>query len=329
MWWDINVVLSYVALFFFIVGMRGGGKSYGMKKHVIKRWLKHKEQFMYVRRYKEEFDESAKTFFDDLIANGEFPDCEFEYKGKKFYCNGEIMGHGMILSTSSKKKSLSFPNVWWIIFDEFMLDPKKKAIDRYLPNEVDIVLNLYETVARSRDVKMFFISNALSWVNPYFIYFKIERPRNKKQISVNNDVLIQLYTNKEFKKMKDNTRFGKMIKGTEFYSHAVDNEFIRDNNNFIRKPFAKQRYFFTLKASGVFYGVYIAHEDGCLFVSENYDKNYPMVYVAILDNHEPNMMLMSGSSPPFKRFITMFKNGYVYYDCQRTKNTVFEIMKGK
>lgn len=54
MYWDINKSLSYNALFNFIIGARGVGKSYGAKKLAIQNFLKKGKQFVYVRRYKEE-----------------------------------------------------------------------------------------------------------------------------------------------------------------------------------------------------------------------------------------------------------------------------------
>ena len=54
MFWDINKSVSRNCLFNFIVGNRGAGKTYGAKKYVINRFLKTGEQFVYIRRYKEE-----------------------------------------------------------------------------------------------------------------------------------------------------------------------------------------------------------------------------------------------------------------------------------
>ena len=65
MFWNIQKTLSYNALFNFIVGNRGGGKTYGAKEFVINRFLKHQEQFVYIRRYKKEFSK-IKTFFADI-----------------------------------------------------------------------------------------------------------------------------------------------------------------------------------------------------------------------------------------------------------------------
>lgn len=58
---------------------------------MINRYLKKKEQFLYLRRYQVELDKvfqkdnSGKDFFSDIRP--EFPDIELTTKGHKFYCN--------------------------------------------------------------------------------------------------------------------------------------------------------------------------------------------------------------------------------------------------
>ena len=53
-WWDINKILSYNKLLNFVVGLRGGGKTYGSKKKVIQNFIRKHKQFVYIRRYKSE-----------------------------------------------------------------------------------------------------------------------------------------------------------------------------------------------------------------------------------------------------------------------------------
>ena len=64
--------------------------------------------------------------------------------------------------------------------DEFLIE---KSHFRYLPDEVGAFLNLYETVARPGsghcDVTCFFMANAISWTNPYFLYFDVLKPMKK------------------------------------------------------------------------------------------------------------------------------------------------------
>ena len=147
------------------------------KKLAIKRFLKTGKQFIYLRRYKTEFDD-FKNFFNDIMD--EFPDTTFEVKGKKIYIDGELAGYGIPLSTALTKKSVSYERVELIGFDEFVIDSK---VIHYLSNEVDAFLEFYETVARTRDnVRVLFLSNAVSVVNPYFMYWNL-RPNSEQRFT--------------------------------------------------------------------------------------------------------------------------------------------------
>jgi len=325
--WDIYTPLSYNALFNFVVGERGNGKTYGCKKYVIEKFLDTGEQFGYVRRYKEEYKQSANTFFNDLIANNEFPDTQFEVKGSKFLINGLEAGYGFILSTQSKKKSMSFPNIKTLVFDEFLLDPKN-VMDRFLSNEVEAFLNMYETVARMRDVRVFFIANAFTWQNPYFLYFGIEFPKSKKRIKVKNDILIQITESLAYRMEKNKTRFANLMKDTDFKKHAIDNEFIRDTEDFIIEQPKKQVYMFTIVSNKEKFGVWREPSTSRLFISKKYNPTSKIIYTT-MENHEPNMLLLKGAyrSPLIKLLIISFRMGGVFYDSVRTKNMIIKTLR--
>ena len=184
MYWDINNSLSYNRLFNFIVGARGVGKTYGAKRWAINDFLKNGNQFVYVRRYKEEFKKIPKFFAD---IQDEFSKHELKVVPPNFVIDGKVAGTYIALSTSKIEKSTPYPSVTKIIFDEFILD---KGFHHYLPDEVTNFLELYSTVARSRDVKVYFLSNALSITNPYFLYFDLKLPYGKS-ISTKDDILLE------------------------------------------------------------------------------------------------------------------------------------------
>ena len=108
-YYSLDKALSYNALFYFIIGERGVGKSFNAKKFCIQDFINHNHQFIYLRRYKEELDLACQSFFDDIKSAGFFDDHEFEVKPSKkltkFYMDGELIGYGVALSTSNILKS--------------------------------------------------------------------------------------------------------------------------------------------------------------------------------------------------------------------------------
>lgn len=320
--WDIQKVLSYNCLFNFIVGNRGGGKTYGCKKYVVKRFLKTKAQFIYLRRYSKEL-KKVKKFFDTI--KNEFPEVEFEVKGKNFYINGELAGYAQELSTAKIQKSEEFPEVETIIFDEFIID---KGVYHYIPDEVTNFLEFYETVARLRDVTVFFLSNAITMLNPYFIYFDITLPYGKN-IQAKNDKLIQIYNNQGFLEIKKATRFGKLINGTEYGNYNMHNQFLRDNKNFILKKSGNCELFFSFKYKGEIYGVWRNLKEGKTFVSNDWDELRGITYAITTDDLQPNLLLLPNlrKSRLFKVFLNEFQMGVVYFENMKIKTAVHEVVK--
>ena len=76
--------LSYNALFNFVIGERGVGKTTGVLKFFVNDFLKNGHQFVYIRRYVDDLSEADRSLFDNLKAMQCFPeDTVFEVKKKK------------------------------------------------------------------------------------------------------------------------------------------------------------------------------------------------------------------------------------------------------
>ena len=170
LYYNPNKMLSYNRILNFIIGARGIGKSYSMKVHPIKRFLKHGEQFIYVRRYKGELKKIV-NYFDDIKQ--EFPNVEFKVKGRQLHINGKIADWAIPLSMWQSEKSNAYPNVTTIVFDEFL------TRRYYLPDEFMLFMNLLSTIIRQReDVKVFMLGNTVNKFCPYFTEMGLSRCRS-------------------------------------------------------------------------------------------------------------------------------------------------------
>lgn len=186
------------------------GKTYGASKMVVNRFLKKNEQFAYIRRYKNELKEGVSKFFSSLIKNNEFENHILTNKGNTFYCDGNVCGYAMTLSTSQDLKGSNFDGVKTIIFDEFLIEEGQKKY--YLRNEVVTFLNLIETIARMRDIKVFLLGNPANlYTNPYFVYFNLTLPYNNDiKLFKDNLILLQYMRNTKYREEKKNTKFRKI-----------------------------------------------------------------------------------------------------------------------
>ena len=344
--WDIGRTLTYNMLFNIIVGNRGGGKSYGAKKKAIDNFIKKKEQFGYIRRYKEDLKKPMLQFFKDIAW--EYPDYEFKIQGENFmmrlkpadekekWTEKDICGYGFVLSTANNKKSISYPDITMLIFDEFLLD---KGNQRYIQNEPEQLLNLYETVARPGTghprVVLFMLANAISITNPYFLFFNLKMPtradKNGKYIWVHptKPVLVEDVRNEKFIDVKKNTEFGQLIAGTNYAEYSIENKFLLDNDTFIERKGAKARFLFTFIYKDKKFGVWIDWTDGKMWVSEDIDPSCPLVYSVTMKDHQPNTLFLKtrGKNGNFKIFVENYKLGNVYFESINIKNMCYEVIQ--
>ena len=217
------------------------------------------------------------------------------------------------------------PLVSWIIFDEFILD---RGYYHYLPDEVTYFLEFYETVARTRDnVRVYFLSNALTITNPYFLYFKLDLPTAKSNIKVKNDILIEMVAKQDFIDYKKNTRFGKIISGTKYGDYAIENAFFRDDNTFIEKKTGQCAYSFGIKYMDKTFGIWTNANAGKLYVSRDTDENFPYKFALTKADHTPNTLLIESMRKyrPFQFFLKNFQMGNVYFEDINIKNQMYDL----
>ena len=330
-WIDYDKILSYNALINMIVTERGFGKSYGMAKFVTKDYLKHNNEFAYIRRYKSDLKQAVPSFFKEIIKNNEFPDVKLSGSGNSFFCNDQKFGYAMTLSTAQDLKSSNFPKVKTIIFDEFIIEEGQKKY--YLHNECFVFLNLLETIMRMRnDVRVFMLGNAGNLYSvPYFLYFNIDIPYNNEyKLYKDNTILFYYATkNSQYREAKKKTRFGKLVSGTSFEDYAINNKPINDNKFFLEKKHASSKFSFAFVYNNETFGVWIDYNEGKIYVSNDYDKNTPYKFACTLSDHTPNTMMINTAKKYncWKTFIENYKLGNVYFENNKIKNICQELFK--
>lgn len=326
MYYNIDKILTYNAFLNLLIGERGVGKTYSVSKFVTKEFIKKSHEFVYVRRYKSELNKSSKKFFDALKINKEFSDHALEVKGNTFLIDGITAGYSIALSTAQALKSVNFSRVKYIIFDEFILE---NGGSHYIKNEVEVFLGLIETIARMRDVRVFMLGNAVTPYNPYFMFFNLNIPYNN-DIKTFKDglILVQYMNNTEYRNIKKQSKFGRLVTGTEYEEYAINNSFRLDNQNFIAHKSGTSKFSFAIKYKDNILGVWLDFNIGRVYVSNNYIDN-GCIFACTNDDHTPNTMLLSVAKQykGFKIFINNYKLGNVYYENPKIKNLCGEIIR--
>lgn len=305
------------------------GKSYGIKNYVIKKFIKKKEKFLYIRRYDNELKSLfQKDFFGDIRSA--FPEVKLSSNSRKFYLNGEVFGYAKRLTEAQDLKSSSFEDITTIVFDEYAIEKNKRY---YLSNEGMIIAGLLDSVIRNRNnVKVFFLMNAVEGIefSPLFTFFNLTLPYSTDiKLFKNNTVLVQYMNNVEFRQERKETLIGKLMEGTLYENYAMKNEILDKTNDFIEKKTGTAKFSFAFIYNKETFGVWNDFKNGKVYVSNDYLDNNFNIYSLTLKDSKPNVMMIGALSRYdfWKNFLKNFKYGVVYFENQKIKHNVFEILR--
>lgn len=312
MWWNINKTLSYNCLFNFVVGNRGGGKTFGCKEYALKRYLKYGEQFVYMRRYDNELKLNNRLWRD--ISN-HYPDIKLTQDGQQYMVGEELAGNGFSLSLADKYKSVSYEGTTLIIFDEFIIENARAG---YLKDEVIKFLDAYETIARMRDVRVFFLANAVSIINPYFTYWDLEYP-TKPGFYRKGDILVERVENQEYIDAKRKTRFGQLTLDSEYQKYSLQNQFLMDSTSFIARKTGNLTPIANLVSTSYKFGVW--RSSGLLYISEDVAPNSLDIAVNPKAFNDANLSILSPQGQNLvEHIVGNFHRGFVRFETQKCKS---------
>lgn len=325
MWYDKQMLLSHNKIMNMVLSNRGGGKTFHFTRWGIDDFKKTGHQTMWVRRYRTELDEMLENekFFDAVREY--YPNDELSIEGDLGYVNGEVAFHFVPLSTSRQLKSNNYPFINKIIYDEFIID---KGRITYLKAEVEVFLDLYETVARTRDnVRAVLLANSVTVVNPYFLFWNI-KPDTNKRFTVKGQVCVELFTDSDFVSMKKRSRFGQLVAGTRYSGYAIDNKWLLDTETFIEEKSPKAEFMLAMKYNGIYYGFWVDYHKGLIYVNRQYDPSSYSLFCLNKDDHEANLLLIKSlsDSKRVQRIVFAFRNGLLRFSDMQVKNQFYEFI---
>lgn len=181
-YYSLKNILKTNSTYNIIIGERSNGKTYACLKHGIEQYFKDRSQMAIVRRWQTDIrGNRASEIFKALLSNdevykisdgkyqgihyygGKFYLCNYGDNGKAIYNDNDVIAYPFSLSDTEHNKSISYPNIRTIIFDEFL------TRQVYLPDEFILFMNTISTIVRNRtDVKIFMLGNTVNKYSPYF-----------------------------------------------------------------------------------------------------------------------------------------------------------------
>lgn len=191
-----------------LIGGRANGKSYSVKQHALRQAFDNIDgkvctrQFAYIRRFDLDCKDSVcEPYFSDMpvseITNGLYTMVSV-YRKRIYFANinddlkverGVCIGQCFALSSAEHYKSLMYPNIYNLIYEEVISQDNK-----YLYQEPFALQQLISTILRDRVGKVYLIGNTISRICPYFKDFGLEnieqlKPSESNIYHIGNAVL--------------------------------------------------------------------------------------------------------------------------------------------
>lgn len=236
-WLDVAAINALKYPFVFCYGGRGIGKTFGEAGEIAG---PYRGRTLFLRRTKTEFDiitsNEMNTFSDYNMATGH----DIKFEQEKGYASivecGEQIGLCAALSTFSNLRGGGFEQfgIDLLLYDEFIPERHKSKIR----NEADVLLNIYETINRNRELKgreplkLRCFANSNDIRNPIFIGLELvslaeKMVRKDKEIVFDNERGIAMIDcrNSPISKRKSETALYRLSRGSEFFNMAIRNEF--------------------------------------------------------------------------------------------------------
>lgn len=222
--YTLNRILEIGATYNIIIGERSNGKTYAALKYGLERYFKYGDQMAIVRRWKEDIrGNRASEIFSSLVSNdeirkisrgkysgiyywaGKFYPCNYDENGKAIYSDSEVIAYPFALSDTEHNKSISYPNITTIIFDEFI------TRQIYLPDEFILFMNTVSTIVRQRkNVKILMLGNTVNKYCPYFDEMGLKNVNKQEQGTIDvykygdSNLKVAVEYCKSMKKSKEN-----------------------------------------------------------------------------------------------------------------------------
>lgn len=277
-----------------VCGGKGIGKTFGIRKALIERYLKKGYRFAEIARSKDEAKSIQAGYFDKLQSAGFFSDYVFKAEAGAGYIAKKVdegekpeweqICYFVPLTGFTREKKHTFVNVKAVIQDEFIID-KRDIYHHYLPNEFSILANLLDTIFRQQPdddspYRVYMLANAVDFTCPYLRDLGIRKiPDDYGYYWFNRKhTLFHYVPPMQADLRREQTLVGRMLEGHGESKIIFDNEFaVPDSGDIANKPSnAVFAFGFIFKEQR--FGVWSDIKNGYYYINSRIPKHSKNVY---------------------------------------------------
>lgn len=324
-----------------VLGAKDIGKTFGLRKKCVERFIKYGERFCEISRYQEEMKAIAPGYFDKLQASGFFLDYVFKvekfcgYIAKRPIDNEkpewQLVCYFIALTNFQREKKRTYACVKRFIFDEAIIDTMDRH-HKYLKDEFLILANVLDSVSRQQpdsDYKyyLYMIGNAVDLTAPYFQFFNIRKiPEFGYHWYKNKTVLLHYVEPWDADDRKAYTLVGRMLEGNAESATMFDNVFRDTTGGEIEKKDSQARYAFAFVWGKVTFAIWINQKRGLWFVNSKLPKDAPNVYTLTKRDSSIDYQMISRTDALLKILPEIYQLGGLRYESPSLREAFFEVL---
>ena len=347
-YYDWEKTLSYDADVTMVVGARGLGKTFGLRKQFIRDYKKDGSRFVEVVRYKNELSGVSDGYFgrlEELEENERYifkTDTRYAYIAekpsedteKKPKVSWHIIGYFIAMTDAQKHKKKTFNKVRRIVLDEAVIE-RADRFHNYLPNEFATLADIVDTVSRERaDTKgirprVYLLGNACDFGNPYFGNYGVTSDLTfGYRWFAGKTFLLHYVDADEYASEKlRGTVAGRMLAGSDAGKVSAMNQFTGLSSDFVEKKPKHARFLFAIRFNGDYFGVWVDYMNGFYYVTEKYPKDAKAIYYFSNEDAKVNYIAARKTSRLFQTFAEVYYMGCLRYESVDIKRRFYDVLK--
>ncbi len=352
-YYDWHKTLSYDADVTMVVGARGIGKTYGLRKQCIFDFLKHGWRFVEVVRYKSEISDVADGYFDKLALDKDFEryvfrtDTRYMYiaedvsgekdeRGRQVRPQWQVLGYFAALTMAQNKKKKTYAKVRRMIFDEAILENTDR-FHNYLPNEYATLAKLLDSASRERKgekgqikPRIYLLGNACDIANPYFAHYRVgtDLQFGYRWYDHKNFLLHYVKDDEYAMEKMTGTVAGRMLANSADGRISSLNEFQTVSEEFVSPKPKRANFWFGIVCNGKRYGIWSDYTEGFIHVTDTIPRGMEKrTYTLTMADSRTNYLMATKASKIMQSFQQLYWMGIVLYESVQVKSDFQEVLQ--
>lgn len=346
-YYDWDRTLSHDARIYMIVGAKGIGKTYGLRKKLLAWQDKRGELFLEAFRTQNERRDGMDEWTAKLLSGGDVPEgYEYQTRSRRLVrhrvdedgnrvksAKDETCGYFVSLSELQNAKRGTYDaGTRNVLMDEAIIDKRLDNTRRYKPYEWETLAKVIDSVLREqvgdgRRTRLFLLANAVDLVNPYFQAAGIHKvPEFGYHWYLGKRMLLHYVPNDgTYASAKEDSLSAIMMSAVDSERMGIDSEFRDGRNVYVldRRP-RKSCYLFGLSFQGDRFGVWETSE-GYAYVDTRMVDGV-RAYALTSEDGAPNMLQARRSTGALRMMGELYYMGQIRYESEYVRRTFLRAM---